>query len=259
MTLGLLCCFVVVPLSIAKALSQMHASYTTETPTAIVSFSSLLPPFPIGTLIAVGVGVGVFLLFVMLITVVIILVVVAVRRKAAYKQKRDVTMVDNLYYSNTVVVNQEMVMKEKDVGVDYKDADGYEDLDNGKSEEKGPIVDGFDPYEVVDRRVHIKNAKTPLPKESAPPTSATNVPHIYAIVDMSKKKRAKETGDGFTATNNDQYAIPMRKMGKTTGKEEGVVGSGGMEEGEQYDDIVRPTYEPMADSESGQQNEGGSN
>ena len=238
----------------------MHASSTTDTPTAIVSFSSLLPPFPIGTFIAVGVGVGVFLLFVMLITVVIILVVVAVRRKAAYKQKRDVTMVDNLYYSNTVVVNQEMVMKEKDVGVDYKDADGYENLDNGKSEEKGSIVDGFDPYEVVDRRVHIKNAKTPLPKESAPPTSTTNIPHIYAVVDMSKKKRTKkETGDGSTATNNDQYAIPMRKMGEMTGKEEGAVESGGVEEGEQYDGIVMPTYEPKLESESGQRNEGGSN
>ena len=219
-----------------------------------------MPPFPIGTFIAVGVGVGVFLLFVMLITVVIILVAVAVRRKAAYKQKRDATMVDNLYYSNTVVVNQETVMKEKDVGVDYKDADGYEDLDNGKSEVKGPIVDGFDPYEVVDRKVHIKNAKTPLPKESAPPTSTTNVPHIYAIVDMSKKKRAKkETGDGSTATNNDQYAIPIRKMGEMTDKEEGAVESGGVDEGEQYDDTVRPTYEPKAESESGQRNEEGSN
>ena len=216
--------------------------------------------FPIGTFIAVGVSVGVFLLFVMLITVVIILVVVAVRRKAAYKQKRDATMVDNLYYSNTVVVNQEMAVKEKDVGVDDKDADGYEDLDNDKSEEKGPIVDGFDPYEVVDRRVHIKNAKTPLPKESAPPASTTNVPHIYAVVDMSKKKRAKkETGDGSTATNNDQYAIPMRKMGEMTGEEEGAVESGGVEEGEQYDDTVMPTYEPKPESESGQRNEEGSN
>ena len=34
--------------------------------------------------------------------------------------------------------------------------------------------------------------------------------------------------------------MPMRKMGKVTDKGGGVVGSGGVEEGEQYDDIVRP-------------------
>ena len=232
-------------LSIANALSQMHASYTTETPTAMVSFSSFLPPFPIGTFIAVGVGVGVFLLFVMLIMVVIILVVVVVRRKAAYKQKRDATMGDNAHCSNTVVAEQEVELKEKGVGV-------YEDVDEDNGEERGSIADGFDPYEVVDREVHIKKAKKPA--------SVTSVPAVYAIVDNSKKKRTKkETEDGCTATNNDQYAIPMRKMGKTTDIGEGVVRSGGMEEGEQYDDIVMPTYEPMADSESGQQNEGGSN
>ena len=35
----------------------------------------------------------------------------AVRRKAACKQKRDATMVDNLHYSNSVVVNEEMELK----------------------------------------------------------------------------------------------------------------------------------------------------
>ena len=39
------------------------------------------------------------------------MVVVVVKRKAAYKQKRDATMGDNLHYSNTVVVNQEMELK----------------------------------------------------------------------------------------------------------------------------------------------------
>ena len=252
MALGLLSSFAVVPLSIANTLSQMHASYTTETPTAIVSFSY----FPIGTIIAVGVGVGVFLLFVMLITVVIILVVVVVRRKAAYKQKRDATMGDNPYCSNTVVAEQEMELKEKSVGADYKDAGGYEDIDDFQGEEEGPIVDGFDPYEVVDRKEHIKTVKRPVSKESAPPTSTTSVSHIYAIVDKSKKKGAKkETGDGCTVANNDLYAMPMKRMGKMRDKGKGVVKSGGVEEGEQYDDTVRPTYEPKADSESGQRNE----
>ena len=234
----------------------MHAFYTTETPTAIVSLSSLLSPFPIGTFIAVGVGVGVFLLFVMLIMVVIILVVVMVRRKAAYKQKSNVTMGDNLHHSNTVVVNQEMELKEKGVGVDCKNAAGYQE-DMG--EEEGPIADRFDPYyEVVDRKVHINNVNRPVSKESASPTSATSVPRIYAIVDKSKKKGAKKKRED-TTTNNAQYAMPMRKMGKMRDKGKGVVKSGGVEKGEQYDDTVRPTYEPKADSESGQQNEVGSN
>ena len=225
-------------LSIANALSQMHASYTTETPTAMVSFSSFLPPFPIGTFIAVGVGVGVFLLFVMLITVVIILVVVVVRRKAAYKQKRDATMGDNAHCSNTVVAEQEVELKEKGVGV-------YEDVDEDNGEERGSIADGFDPYEVVDREVHIKKAKKPA--------SVTSAPAVYATVDKSKKKGTKkgtkkETGDRSTATNNAQYAMMKKKVGKTTDIGEGMVGSGGVEEGEQYDDIVRPTYEPKADS-----------
>ena len=199
-----------------------------------------------------GVGVGVFLLFVMLITVVIILVAVVVRRKTAYKQKRDAIMGDNPHYSNTVVAEQEMELKEKGVGADYEDADGYDDVDEDNDEERGSIADGFDPYEVVDREVHIKKAKKPA--------SVTSVPAVYTTVDNSKKKRTqKETEDGCIATNNAQYAMPMRKMGKMTNIGEGVVRSGGVEEGEQYDDIVMPTYEPKTDSESGQRNEVGSN
>ena len=53
----------------------MHASCTTGTATAIISLPFLIPPFPIGTFIAVEVGVGVFLLFVMLIMVVLTMVV----------------------------------------------------------------------------------------------------------------------------------------------------------------------------------------
>ena len=83
---------------------------------------------------------------------------------------------------------------------------------------------------------------------------------IARFVDKSKKKGAKkETGDGCTVANNDLYAVPMKKMGKMRDKEKGVVRSGGVEEGEQYDDTMRPTYEPKADSESGQQNEVRSN
>ena len=53
--------------------------------------------------------------------------------------------------------------------------------------------------------------------------------------------------------------MPMRKIGKMTDIGEGAVKIGGVVEGEQYDDIVRPTYEPKAASESDQLNEAGSN
>ena len=70
---------------------------------------------------------------------------------------------------------------------------------------------------------------------------------MYAIVDKSKKKGAKkETGDGCTVTNNDEYATPMKKIGKMTDKVEGMVESGGVED-EQYDDTVGFKYEPKAD------------
>ena len=238
----------------------MHASCTTETPAAIISLSSLLPPFAIGTFIAVGVGVGVFLLFVMLITVVIILVAVFVKKKAVYKQKRDATMRDNLHCSNTVVVNQEIGLTEKGVSADYEDvdsyknADSYEDVDSDESEEEGPLTDGH--YEAVDRMAHIKNVNRPFPKESAPTASTTNVPAMYTVVDMSKNGAARQkmdkTEDGSTATNSNQYAIPMRKMGEMAGKGLVVVASGCVEE-EQYDDIKGLTYAPKANGPPWQQ------
>ena len=209
-------------------------------------------PVPIvgGTFIGAGVGVGVFLLLVLLTVVVLIIVVVVVRRKAAYKQKRDVTVRDNLHYNNTAVEKDGIEMKEKVQGAYYVG------VDNDKDEEKGSLVDGFDPYENVDRQPQLKHAKRLAPKESAPPASTTSVPAVYAVVDKSKKKGAKkEAKDGCTATNNDQYAMPMEKMGKVTDKGEGVVESGGVEEGEQYNDTVGLRYEPKADKESGQQSE----
>ena len=210
-----------------------------------------MPLFPIGTLIGVGVGVSMFLL-VLLIAVVLILVVVLVRKKTAYKQNRDTTMVDNQHYINTVMVNEGMEMKEKDVGAEYKDV--FED--NGEKE--GPIADSFDPYEVVGRKVHTENAKKPAPKESALTASATNVPAVYATVDKSKKKGAKKKReDGCNVAKNVLYAMPMKKMGKMADKGKGVVESGGVEEEEQYDDTVGFKYETNADSEHWHPSEGG--
>ena len=224
-----------------------------------------MPRFPIGaqstigTFIGVGVGVSIFLLLVLSISVILIFAVVVVKRKTAYTQKREVSMEDNLHHSNTVVENQEMVTKEQGVGADYKDVDCYQDVDKVNGEEGGLFDDGFDPYEVVDRKVHTKSANKPAPKESASTASATNVSAVYATVDKSRKKGAKkETGGGCTVTNTDEYAMPMKKMDKMADKGEGVVESSSVEDGEQYDDTVGFKYEPKADSGPWQPSEGGS-
>ena len=222
-----------------------------------------MPRFPIGeqsaigTFIGAGVGVSIFLLLVLSISVILIFALVVVKRKTAYMQKREVSMGDNLHHSNTVVVNQEMAIK--GVGADYKDADGYQGVDKDKGEEEGPTNDGLDPYEVVDRKVHTKSANKPAPKESAPTASATTASAVYAVVDKSRKKGAKkETGGGCTVTNTDEYAMPMKKMGKMADKGEGVVESSSVEDREQCDDTVGFKYEPKADSGPWKPSEGGS-
>ena len=189
----------------------------------------------------VGVGVGVFLLLVLLTVVVLILVVVVVRRKAACKQNTNVQMGDSSHYNNTAVEKERIDMEEKGLGANYAN------VDNRKGEEKGSLVDDFDPYEDVDRQPQLKHAKSLASKASAPTASSTNVSAVYATVDKNKKKGANK---------DDLYAMPMKKMGKMTDTEKGVVESGGVEEEEQYDDAVGLRYEPKADSESGLQSEG---
>ena len=56
------------------------------------------------------------------------------RRSAAYTQKRKMKMEGNLYYNNTMMVEQEMAMKENSSVVDCKSADGYQELGNDKGE-----------------------------------------------------------------------------------------------------------------------------
>ena len=173
------------------------------------------------------------LLVLLTLVAVLILVVVVVKRKATTKQKRDTTVEDDPYY-NTAIVMQETEMTEQGMGNDYHYAL------NHTGEEEDPFNDGFNPYEVVDRRVHSKNTMTPMPKESSTPTSAMNGPAVYAAVGKSKKNGPKETGDVFSITHKeDQYAMPIKKEGKLTDKGEAVVRSGGVEEEEQYDDMVR--------------------
>ena len=73
---------------------------------------------------------------------------------------------------------------------------------------------------------------------------------VYAVVDKSKKKGAKKkTENEPTVVNKDDlYAMPMAKEVKMTDKGGGVVVSGGVEEGEHYDDVVELTYKAKADS-----------
>ena len=176
-----------------------------------------------------GAGVGAFFLIVVCISVVLFLVVVAVKRKAAHKLKRSTTEGDDPYY-NTAVVTQETEMTEQGVGSDYQYA---------RNHTEDPFSDSFNHYEVADRQVHSKNTMTPAPNESSTSVSATNEPVVYATVDKSTKKGPKkETDDVFLITHKDPYAMPIKKEGKLTDEGEAVVRSGGVEEEEQYDDMV---------------------
>ena len=216
-----------------------------------------MSPLPVGdqltsgTYIGVGVGVGVFILIVLVIMVGLILVVV-VRRKTVLEQNGDMTMDENPYYNKTAVMEQEIEIRKKDL------AAINEDPDNNKSEENSSIIDGFDPSENVNSKVQIKSTKKPAPKVSTTPASAANLEELYAVVDKSKKKGTKKKREGGTAAvdRGDLYSVPMKKKGMMTEVGEGVVESVGVEKGEEYDDMVGLRYEPMADSESGQQSEG---
>ena len=192
-----------------------------------------MSPFPIGTFIGVGVGVGMFLLLVLLTSVVVLVlavVVVVVRRKRVNKQKRHRRKGKNLQYNNTAVVMKEMEKKENGVGpsfesIDiYDTPDGYQYVDKVTDEEDCPMP--FPPYEAVERTEH---GRIPVPKK----------PFISVRAEY-----------GCTAMNIHEYALPMRKMGMTTNGWDGIVVSGGVEEGEQciYDDTIELTYQSQTHS-----------
>ena len=196
--------------------------------------------------IGVGVGVGLCLFLVVLALVAsIVVVVVVVKRRGANKPTGSIKMRANPCYNNPVVVESE----EKDLDTKY---DG-----TVNNKVTGSITDGFDPYEDVDSKAHDNNAKTPPPKASCTPASAIDVGELYAVVDKSKKKGSKKKGEenGSTVTNTDDlYTVPLKRKDKLTDK--GVGASGGPEKSEDNDDVAELTYEPKADSESGQQSEG---
>ena len=203
----------------------------------------------IGTYIGVGVGVGVFILIVLVIMVGLILVVVA-RKKTVLEQNGDMTMDENPYYNKTAVMEKEIEIREKGAI--------YEDPDNGKSDENSSAVDGFDPTKDVNSKLQIKSTEKSVLKVSTTPVSAANIEELYAVVDKNKKKGTKKEKEGGAAAadRGDLYSMPMKKKGMMTEEGEGVVESVGVEKGEGNDDMVGLKYEPMTDSESGQQSEG---
>ena len=212
--------------------------------TIFLSYPSDFPTS--GPFIGVGVGVGLCLFLVVLAIVASIVVVVAVvKRRAAIKQTGGIKMGDNPCYNNPVVVE----LEEKDGGVEYDDM--------SINKENGSITDGFDPYEDVDSKAQSRNGKTPPPKTSFTPASATDVGELYAVVDKSKKKGVKNKGEGNGSTvinKDDLYTMPVKKKDRMTDEEIGA--SGGAEKSEDNDEVAELKYEPKADSESGQQSEG---
>ena len=148
-----------------------------------------------GSPTGVGVSVGVFVLLVLWIVVAIIVVVVVMRRKAARKQKRNLTVGDNPFYQHTAVVTQEAETQEQGIDANFRDAQCLQGADNDLGDEEDPFDVGYNHDEVDDRTVVCsKNTKTRTPKESSTPARATKVDAVYAVVDKSKKKGAKKKG-----------------------------------------------------------------
>ena len=160
-------------------------------------------------------------------------------KKAAYKLKSDTLLGDNLWCDNNVVVEQEMEMKDEGVTAE----DGHQNVDDDQCEKDDPVEDGFNPYEVVDKKEHTKNTNQPVPKESSTPASATDVSAIYAVVDKSKKKAIREAKDGPTDVNSDPCAMPMETHGEIADTRERVAACDGLEE-EQYGETVVFRNEP---------------
>ena len=167
--------------------------------------------------------------------VAIVLVVAVVKRKMTYKQKGNSKMEDTPSYSNELTALQ-----------------GNELVEKHEYADKGSIVDGFDPYEDVDRKAQIKTAMKQVTKEFSTPVSVTNIGDLYAVVDKSQKKGSKKEKETTTGKEG-LYAMPVKKKGKLTERGEGVVESGGVEKEEENDDMVGVKNTPKADSESAHQ------
>ena len=118
----------------------------------------------------------------------------------------------------------------------------YEDADLG--EEMCSIIDGFSLHVDVVSEAKIEHVNVQDPQESSAPASATKTPPVYAIVDKRKKMGAQWMEDnGYTVAFIHQCPIPM--MDEMSDRWKGVVASGGVEEGEQYEDTVDIRYEAL--------------
>ena len=121
----------------------------------VIPKDSLMPSFQcIGDESSIGLAIGLSLLFLLaLYTLVVIIVVVAVvvKRKAACKQKRDVTRRDEAYCST--------------------------------GDEDGPGTQDLNPHMVVDRDVYI-SIRRPAPNVSSSLASTSNIPAGYETLDV---------------------------------------------------------------------------
>ena len=137
---------------------------TRSVPPLMTPFSEGDQPGTVTNLVlGAGVGIVMFLFLVVLALVGLIVLAVLLKRRAANVQTASIKMGDNPCYNNPVVVEVE----EKDVAAEYDDTvknkgvgTDYEDVDKDK-EQVSSMVDGFDPYEEVDKKAYIKNAKKP--------------------------------------------------------------------------------------------------
>ena len=130
------------------------------------------------------------------------------------------------------------------VGADYNDAHSINQGEDKDEDEDEYFDVGYNPYVVVNREVHSEKTMTPTPNVLSTPASATMVDAVHAVVDKNMKNGAKKkTEDEPTVVNReDLYAMPMTKAVKMTDK------GGGVEEGEDYDDVVELTYKTKTDS-----------
>ena len=150
-------------------------------------------------------------------------------KKADYTQKQDAKKP----HCNILLRETE---GKRSHGCEYKDAN--------MGEETGSIFDGFSPHEDVDRGEKIEHVNVQSPHESSTPASATKTPPVYAVVNKCKKMGAQWKEDnGYTVAFIHQCTIPM--MDEMSDRSKGVVASGGVEEGEQYEDTVNIRYEAL--------------
>ena len=118
----------------------------------------------------------------------------------------------------------------------------HEDVDMG--EEMSSIMDSFSPHENVVSGAKIEHVNVQSPHDSSTPQRATKTPPVYAVVDKCKKMGAQWKEDnGYTVAFIHQCTIPM--MGEMSNRWKGVVASGEVEEGEQYEDTVDIRYETL--------------